>query len=93
MLEDEAWYKGEYGAHMSTKGRKKKNEYASPEMLYDIYGEHSVKTIHEYAGKGYSGTPGAATIDLQSKPKSKENFLMMTLPKKSMISPTCQDTN
>ena len=65
-----AWFKDEYGAHMSTKGRKKKKEYASPAMLYDIDGEHSVKTIHEYPGKGYAGTPGADTIDLQSKPKS-----------------------
>ena len=58
---------------MSTKGRQKKNEYASPENLYDIDGEHSVKTIHEHPGKGYAGTPGAATIDLQRKPKHKED--------------------
>ena len=42
-------------------------------MLYDIDGEHSVKTIHENPGKGYAVTPVAATIDLQSKPKSKED--------------------
>ena len=42
-------------------------------MLYGIDGEHSVKTIHEHHGKGYAGTPGAATIDLQRKPKSKED--------------------
>ena len=41
-------------------------------MLYDIDGEHYVKTIHEHPGKGYAGTLGAATIDLQIKPKSKE---------------------
>ena len=41
-------------------------------MLYDIDGEHSAKKIHEHPGKGYAGTPGAATIYLQSKPKSKE---------------------
>ena len=64
-------YKDEYGAHMSTKGRKNKKEYASPEILYDIYGKHSVKTIHEHPGKGYAGTLGADTIDLQSKPKYK----------------------
>ena len=40
-------------------------------MMYDIEGDHSVKTIHEHPGKGYAGTPGAATIGLQSKPKSK----------------------
>ena len=56
---------------MSTKRHQKKKEYASPEMIYDIYCEHSVKTIHEHPGKGYSVTPGAATIDLQRKPKSK----------------------
>ena len=75
MLEDAAWYKDEYGAHMSTKGRQKKKEYASPEMLYDIDGEHSVKTIHEHPGKGYAGTLGAAAIDLKSKPKSKEDVV------------------
>ena len=56
---------------MSTKGRKKKKEYASPEMLYDIDVEHSVKTIHGDPDKGYAVILGAATIDLQSKPKSK----------------------
>ena len=40
-------------------------------MLYDIDGEHSVKTIHEHPGKGYAGTLGAATVDLHIKPKSK----------------------
>ena len=44
-------------------------------MLYDIYGEHSVKKIHEHPGKGYAGTPGAATTDLCSKPKSKEDVV------------------
>ena len=56
---------------MSTKIRQNKKEYASPEMLYDINGEHSVKTIHENPGKGYAGTTIAAIIDLQSKPKYK----------------------
>ena len=60
---------------MSTKGQKKKKEYASPEMLYDIDGEHSVKMIHEHPGKGYAVTPVAATIDLQSKSKSNENVV------------------
>ena len=58
---------------MSTKGRQNKKEYASPDILYDIDGEHSAKTIHEHPGKGYAGTPGAATIDLQIKPTSKED--------------------
>ena len=56
---------------MSTKGHQKKKEYASLEMMYDIAGEQSVKTIHEHPGKGYAGTPGVDTIDIQSKPKSK----------------------
>ena len=60
---------------MSIKGRHKKKEFSSPEMLYDIDSEHSIKTIHEHAGKGYSGTLGAATIDLQRKPKSKEDVV------------------
>ena len=60
---------------MSTKGRQKKKEYASPEMLYDIDSKNSVKMIHEHPGKGYSGTPVAATFDLQSKPKAKEDVV------------------
>ena len=75
VLEDLAWYKDEYGDHMSTRGRQKKKEYSSPEIMYDIEGEHSVKKIHEHPGKGYDGTPGAATIDLQRKPKSKEDIV------------------
>ena len=75
VLKDAAWYKDEYGAHVSTKGRQKKKEYASPYMLYDIDSEHSVKMIHENPGKGYADTPGADTIDLQSKPKSKEDVV------------------
>ena len=75
MLKDAAWYKDEYGAHMSTKGRQKKKEYSSPEMLYDIDGEHPVRTILEHPGKGYSGNLGAATIDLQSKPKAQEDVV------------------
>ena len=60
---------------MITTGRKKKKENASPEMLYDIDGEHSIKTIHDHPEKGYAGTPGAATIDLQIKPKSKKDVV------------------
>ena len=63
---------------MSTKGRQNKKEYESPEMLYYVDGEHPVKMIHEHPGKGYAGTPGAATIDLQSKPKSKEDVVDIT---------------
>ena len=44
-------------------------------MLYDIDGEHSIATIHEHPGKGYAGTPGTVTIDLQIKPKSKEDVV------------------
>ena len=43
--------------------------------MYGIYGEHSVKTIHEHPWKEYVGTPGSATIDSQSKPKSKKDFV------------------
>ena len=60
---------------MSTKGWQKKKKYASPDMLYDIDGEHSVKTIHKHSGKGYDVTTGVANIDLQNKPKSKEDVV------------------
>ena len=73
MLNDSAWYKDEYGAHMRTKRRQKKKEYASPDMLYDIDDEHSFKTIHVHPSKGYAGTPGASTIYLQIKSESKED--------------------
>ena len=65
VLDDAACYKDEYGTHMSTNGPKKKKEYASPEMMYDIHGEHCIKTIHEHTGKGYAGTPGASNIYLK----------------------------
>ena len=42
-------------------------------MMYDIDCEHSVKTIHENPGKGYSSTPVASTIDTQRKSKSNED--------------------
>ena len=64
MLKEAAWYKDEYGAHMSTKGRQNKKEYASLYMLYDIDSENFVKKIHEHPSKGYAGTLNAATIDL-----------------------------
>ena len=62
-------------------------------MLYDIDGEHSVKNIHGHPGKGYASTPGASTIDLQRNQSLRKMSLMMTLPKKAVISPICQDTN
>ena len=46
VLEDVAWYKYEYSTPISTKRRQKKKWYASPEILYDIDCEHSIKTIH-----------------------------------------------
>ena len=52
-------------------------------MLYDIDTEKSVKTIHENPGKRYDGTPGAATIDLQSKPKSNEDVVNYDSSKES----------
>ena len=44
-------------------------------MLYDIDGEHSVRTIHEHPGKVYAGTPVAATIYLESKQLSTEDVV------------------
>ena len=41
-------------------------------MMYDIDSEHSVKNNHERPQKGYAGTPGAATIYLQSELNPKE---------------------
>ena len=44
-------------------------------MLYDIDGENYVKTSHDHSGKVYAGTLGEADIDLQRKPKSKEEVI------------------
>ena len=52
-------------------------------MLYDIDGEHSVKMIYDNPGKEYAGTPGAATIYLQCKPKSKKDVVNDDYSKKS----------
>ena len=64
-LEKAAWYKDEFGSHMADKNKREKKEYAAPEMLYDLDGEHTVKSLSERPGKGYAGTPGAATINLR----------------------------
>ena len=70
-LENAAWYKDEYGEHMSKKDKKdKKKEYAAPEVLYGIDDEHTYNTIHGEKGVSYAGTPGAAKLDLREKPRS-----------------------
>ena len=52
-------------------------------MLYDVEGEHSVKTIHDHPGKGYDGTPGADTIHLQIKPQCKQDVVDNDFSKES----------
>ena len=56
---------------MTGGGRKEKKQYAAPEMLYNLDGEHSIKTIHQHSGKGYSGSPGAETINLGDNSKKQ----------------------
>ena len=76
-IENAAWYKDEFGSHMKDKGRQEKKSYAAPEQLYDLDGTHSVNTIFgknggkENEGKGYAGSPGAASINL-GKAKTDE---------------------
>ena len=62
-IENAAWYKDEFGDHMKGGGKEKK-QYAAPEALYGLDDEHSVRTIHDKKGKGYSGSPGAEQLDL-----------------------------
>ena len=72
-IEAAAWYKDEFGDHMKDKERKAKKQYAALEQFYDLDGTHSVQTIHVCAaGKGYAGTPGAATFNLGDKVKADE---------------------
>ena len=76
-IESAAWYKDEWGLHMADKGRQGKKTHAAPEQLYDLDGGHSVNTIfgkndkNDKEGKGYAGTPGAASINL-GKAKTAE---------------------
>ena len=76
-IESAAWYKDEWGSHMADKGRQGKKTYAAPEQLYNLDGAHSVNTIFgkeeetNKEGKGYAGSPGAATINL-GKAKTAE---------------------
>ena len=71
-MEDAAWYNDEFAVLTSKDGKKgtKKKTYANAEMLYDMDGEHSVHTLHNRPGKGYAGSPGAATLDLGNKLKN-----------------------
>ncbi len=43
-LEAASWFKDELG--LTKKGKKKKG-YLKPELLYDLDGNHSIKTLHE----------------------------------------------
>jgi len=72
-IEAAAWYRDEYGSHMKSKDKQKKQkEYAAPEALYDMDDEHTFHTIHGGEGKGYAGTPGAAKINLGEGKDTKE---------------------
>ena len=93
VLEDAAWYKYEYGAHMSTKGRHKKKEYTSPEMLYDIDGENPSKRFMIILGKVILALQVYLLLIYRAKHSIRRMSSMRTLPMKAVISPTCQDTN
>ena len=47
--------------------KKSKSQYAATEDLYDIYGEQSVKTVHERNDNQCIGSPGAATLGISKK--------------------------
>ena len=42
-IESVAWYRDEVGENMVDNKKKSKRQYASPEALYDLYGDQSVK--------------------------------------------------
>ena len=71
-----AWYKDEFGSHMQEKGKQQKKSYAASDMVYDLGGEHSVKTIHERADTGYTSTPGAPTLQLGRDIPSSETVVI-----------------
>ena len=52
---------------MQDKSKNNRKKYAAPEALYNLDGEHYVKTPHERDDSRYTGSPGAPTIDLSKK--------------------------
>jgi len=43
-------------------------------MLYDMNGDQSVQTLHHRPGKGYAGSPGAATLDLGKRNNTSDGM-------------------
>ena len=54
-IESAAWYRDKVGEHMVDNREKRKSQYATPEALYNLDGEQSVKTIHEKNDHRYVG--------------------------------------
>ena len=77
-METAAWYKNSFEAFTDGKGKKPKSrkDFASPDMMFDLDGDLSVNTIHNRPGKGYSGSPGAAVLDLSGKEREKEEIVI-----------------
>jgi len=75
-IEDAAWYHDEFAALTGAEGKKgkKKKTYATAEMLYDMDGDQLVQTLHNRPGKGYAGSPGAATLDLGKRNNTSDGL-------------------
>ena len=78
-IESAAWYRDEVGDHMVDNKKKIKRKYAVAEALYNLYGDKSVKTIHESNDYCYVGLPGAVTLNLSKKERKK--LVCLEIPK------------
>ena len=64
-MESEAWYKDEFGDHMTGKKKEMPKEFADETMMYDHDADTAVQTIHEKKGGAtYKGSPGAPTLQV-----------------------------
>ena len=64
-LEEAAWYQKDYGVKLSTGGKKpwQKEEIMAPEKVFTLGDKRTYTTLYGRVGI-YSGSPGAATLDL-----------------------------
>jgi hypothetical protein len=71
-LESDVWFKDELRL---TKNGKKKKGYFDPELLYDLSGDHSIKTLHKGNDKACC-LKDVAKSDLEGDKDKKEEEIM-----------------
>ena len=77
-IEEAAWYTDHFGEFMSggdKKGGKAGKTYTAPEYMYDLDGDHSVKTMSggKIKTNRYEGSPGAPTFQVGGKARQEED--------------------